>query len=139
MMKNTAIKNVLLGIAISLVAAYLYPVVLFTLLEGTLGLEVLFSLLPLYGLLYTFWIVIPLGAALGMLIPKIAYGKNRWMAALQGAGFGAVGGLVSVFCFTSVFSLGPGTGILWISITAYCAIWVGGYAFYCARGQSLYR
>jgi hypothetical protein len=137
MIKNSTIKNVLLGIALALVAAYFYPIVLVTLMDGTLGLEVLFSGLPLYGLFYTFWLVIPLGAALGMLIPKIAYGKNRWIAALQGAGFGAVGGLVSIFCFTSVFSLG--TDILWFSVIPYCAVWVGAYAWYCAKGQSLYR
>jgi hypothetical protein len=139
MMKNTTVKNALLGIAIALIAAYLYPAFLFTLIEGPRGLEVLFSAFPLYGLFYSFWLVIPLGAALGMLIPKIAHGKNRWTAALQGAGLGAVGGLVAVYSFTSVHALGPRVGILWVTVIAYCALWVGGYAFYRARGQSLYR
>lgn len=138
-MKNTNGKNVLLGITLALAAAYLYPAFLFTLMEGPAGLEVLLSAFPLYGLMYSFWLVIPLGGALGMLIPKIAAGKNRWMAALQGAGLGAVGGLVAVYSFTSVYSLGPRVGILWVSVIAYCALWVGGYAFYRARGQSLYR
>ncbi|MDT4895299.1 MAG: hypothetical protein QOH25_376 [Acidobacteriota bacterium] len=138
-MKNRIIKNVLLGIVIALVATYLFPGVLFFFLEGPKGLLVIFSLLPLYGLFYTFWLVIPLGVALGMLIPRMASGKDRWTAALHGAGFGALAGLVSVFCFTSVFRLGPGVDVLWISVIAYCALWVGGYAFYCARGQSLYR
>jgi hypothetical protein len=137
MMKNKTVKNALLGIALALVAAYFYPIVLFTLLDGSVGFEVLFSLLPLYGVFYTSWIVIPLGAALGMLIPKIAYGKNRWVAALQGAGFGAIGGLASVLCFTSFVSFD--TSIFWISVPAYCAVWVGAYACYRAKGQSLYR
>jgi hypothetical protein len=139
-MKNRTLKNILQGIAIALVAAYLFPVTVITLAEGPKsGAEVLFSLFPLYALLYVSWIVIPLGGALGMLIPPIANGKNRWLAALHGAGFGALAGLAAVFCFTSVFGLGSGAGVLWLMITGYCALWVGGYAFYRAKGPSLYR
>lgn len=138
-MKNTTIKNVLVGIILSLVAAYLFPVVLFTVLEWPRGFLLLFSAIPFYGLLYSFWLVIPLGVALGMLIPRMARGKSRWMAALRGAGFGALAGLVSVFCFTSVFNIDSGAGVLWSSVIIYCALWVGGYAFYRADGQSPYR
>jgi phosphotransferase system glucose/maltose/N-acetylglucosamine-specific IIC component len=139
MMKNTTLKNALLGIALALVATYMFPIVLVTLAEWPRGFLILFSAAPLYVLLYTFWLVIPLGVALGMLIPQIARGKNRWMAALEGAGLGAVGGLAAVFCFTSVHSLWRITGMLWISVILYSALWVGGYAFYRAKGQSLYR
>ncbi len=138
-MKNTTIKNALVGIAHALVAAYMFPVVVATFIEWPHGFLVLFSAIPLYSLFYTFWLVIPLGAALGMLIPQIAKGKDRWTAALQGAGFGAVGGFASVFCFTSVYSLRWGTTFFLISVTLYCALWVGGYAFYRAKSQTLYR
>jgi hypothetical protein len=138
-MKSTTKKNALLGIAIALVAAYMFPVVLVTLLEGWQGILLFFSAAPLMGLLYTFWLVIPLGAALGMLIPQMAHGKNRWTAALQGAGFGAIGGLATAFCFISTSELRKGGGVLWILVIAYCALWVGGYAFYLAKNQSLYR
>jgi len=135
---NTTIKDVLLGIALALVAAYLFPAFLLVFLNGPSGVLVLFTGLPLLGLIHSYWLVIPLGVALGMLIPQIANGKNRWAAALQGAGFGAVGGLVSVYCFTSVFRFRSGLGVLWIAVIVYCALWVGGYASYRARGQSQY-
>jgi hypothetical protein len=138
-MKNATRKNALTGIAIALVATYLFPVVLFTILEWPRGFLILFSAIPFVGLLYSVWLVIPLGAALGMLIPQLAIGKTRWMAALYGAGFGAVGGLVSVFCFTSVYRLHREFAFLWIAVIAYCALLVGGYAFYRAKGQTLYR
>lgn len=138
-MKNMTFTNVVRGIIIALVAAYMFPVVLVTVFEGWQGVLLFFSAVPLFGLFYTFWLVIPLGVALGMLIPQIARGKNRWLAALQGAGFGAVGGAVLLFCFASVFNLKWETGVIWMLVIIYCALWVGGYAFYCAKNQSLYR
>lgn len=139
MMKNSIVKNAFLGIALALVAAYLFPSVLFTMIEGPSGFLVLFTVIPLYGLLYSFWLVIPLGAALGMLIPQMAKGKSRWMAALHGAVLGAVGGFVTMFCFFSVFRIGRTTLSLWVLVLSYCALWVGGYAFLRAKGQSIYR
>ena len=138
-MKNATIKNALVGIVHALVAAYLFPVALATLGEGSSGFMVLFTVIPFYGLLYSFWIVIPLGAALGMLIPQMARGKTRWVAALYSAGYGAIGGFVSFLCFASVLRLRLEMDVFWISAILYCALWVGGYAFYCAKGQSLYR
>lgn len=139
MMKSTTTKNALLGIAIAIVAAYMFPVFLVTLLEGWQGILLFFNGAPLLILIYTFWLVIPLGAALGILIPRMARGKNRWTAALQGAGFGAIAGLAAAFCFISTSELRKGGGILWILTIAYCALWVSGCGFYCAKNQSLYR
>ena len=139
MMKNTNVKNALLGMALSLVATYLFPVVLFTILDWPGGFRVIWTVLPWWGLFYSSWLVIPLGVALGLLIPQVARGKSRWSAALHGAGLGAVAGLVSVFCFTSVYGFRGDTSILWLSVMAYSALWVGGYAFYRAKGQSPYR
>jgi hypothetical protein len=138
-MKNTHVKNALLGILIALAATYLFPVVLFTILDWPRGFRVIWTVLPWYGLLYSSWLVIPLGVALGLLIPQMARGKSRWSAALSGAGIGAVAGLVSVYCFTSVYGFRGDTGIIWLSVMAYSALWVGGYAFYCAKGQHPYR
>lgn len=138
-MKNTTVKNALLGIAIALVAAYFFTVVFFTFIMGMRGMRALFSLIPLIGLLYTFWVVIPLGAALGMLIPKMVYGKSRWMAALQGAGLGAVSGLISFLCLDSVYELGMSEVPILLLAMAYSALWVGAYACWRAKGQSLYK
>jgi hypothetical protein len=139
MMKNRHFKNALLGIALAVVATYLFPAVLFTWVQGPSGLTVLFSLFPLYALLYTSWIVLPLSVGLGMLIPRIAIGKSRRAAALHGAGYGAIAGLVAMLAFASVFRVGPRDGVLWYTVISYCALWVGAYAFCRAKGQSLYR
>ena len=138
-MRNRNFKNALLGIALAIAAAYLYAVLIAVFILGARGFLVLFSTIPLVALFYTSWVVIPLGAALGMLIPPLAYGKSRGMAALQGAASGAAAGLISAVCLTSAYDLGWGGGFFVYSITAYCAVWVGAYAFYRAKGQSLYR
>jgi len=138
-MKSGNFKNALLGIILAIVAAYLFPVVLLTIFDWPRGFLVLFTAFPLFALFYVSWMVIPLGAALGMLIPQVAYGKARWKAALLGTGIGAFTGLVSVLTFTSVFRLHLLTDILFFSVIIYCALWVGAYAFYRAKGQSIYR
>jgi hypothetical protein len=138
-MKSQHIKNGLLGIALAIVAAYLYVVALAIYIEGPRGALVFFSTFPLMVLLYTSWIVIPLGAALGILIPPLASGKSRGMAALQGAALGAVSGLLSLLCLMSAYHLRRAETFIVLSVMAYCALWVGAYAFYRAKGQSLYR
>ena len=137
-MTKTHIKDGLLGMALALVAAYLFPVILFTILNWPRGALFLFRGVPFYGVTYASWIVIPLGASLGMPVPRLANGKPRWIAALQGAGFGAVAGLVTILCFTAVFRAAWGTPLR-ISVITYCALWVGAYALIRAKGQSIYR
>jgi hypothetical protein len=138
-MKNTYIKNAVLGIALALIAAYLFPAFLLFFFEGPGALLIMFSTIPLYGLYYSFWVVIPLGAALGILIPQIAYGKSRWVAALQGALYGMVAGLVSAFCFATTVLMGTRDPLIVLSVVAYSTLWVGAYAFFRAKGQSLYK
>jgi hypothetical protein len=138
-MKNTNIKNALIGVAIALVAAYSFPAVLLTLMMGPRGLLILFSFEPLQAMVYVSWIVIPLGAALGMLIPRMAAGKRRWVAALHGAGYGAVGGLAAMICFIYVFSLMRGGDVLAVAAMVYSAVWVGAYAFIRAKAPVRYR
>ncbi|HYG81274.1 MAG TPA: hypothetical protein VD861_12840 [Pyrinomonadaceae bacterium] len=132
-MRHTNVKNALLGLALALVAAYTFPAALLTLMMGPRALRILFSPVPVVGLLYGSWILIPLGAALGMLIPRIAAGKSRWKAALHGAGYGAVGGLAAMICFASVYDLRPGLDLLVVSAAAYSAVWVGAYAYVRAK------
>ncbi|HEY0379508.1 MAG TPA: hypothetical protein VGC87_21500 [Pyrinomonadaceae bacterium] len=138
-MKNTNLRNALIGVAIALVAAYFFPAVFLTLAVGPEGIQILFSTLMLRLLLMTSWIFIPLGAALGMLIPRIAAGKGRWRAALDGAGYGAVGGLAAMICFASVFTPRMKPDVLWIAVVAYCAVWVGAYAYVRAHAPALHR
>jgi hypothetical protein len=138
MMKNENLKNAVLGTVLALAAAYTYAIG-FALLVFEMRAPFNFLVgIPLLSLSYNFWIVIPLGIALGMLIPQIASGKARWVAALQGAALGGVGGLMAILCFASISGIGF-EGVIILSVMGYSALWVGGYAFYCAKNQSLYR
>jgi hypothetical protein len=136
--KSKNIKNALLGIVLALVATYMYIVAVAVLIGGARGVPLAFSVIPFVVLFYTSWVVIPSGVALGMLIPRIAFGKTRWMAALQGAVLGAVTGLLALFCLGAVYPLELRDSFV-MSVIAYCALWVGAYAGFRAKGQSLYR
>ena len=132
-MNRTNVKNALLGAAIALVAAYLFPVALLFVLDGPNGLTLISSTLILRILFYTSWMVIPLGAALGMLIPRIAAGKTRWTAALHGAGYGAAGGFALLIGLTSIVRFRFMPDVIWLAVMVYCAVWVGAYAFIRAK------
>jgi hypothetical protein len=138
-MKNTNVKNALIGVAIALVATYLFPVIFVTLAVGPEGLQLLFSPLTFQILVYVSWMVIPLGAALGVLIPRIAAGKRRWVAALHGAGYGAAGGLAAVICFAALYMPRQRPDVFWVAVVAYCAVWVGAYASLRAKPTALHR
>jgi hypothetical protein len=137
-MKSKNIKNALLGIVLALTATYLYIVGVAVLIGGARGLRLAFTAIPFVVLFYISWVVIPSGAALGMLIPRIAYGKSRWMAALQGAVLGAVTGLLALFCLGAVYPFELRDNFV-MSVMVYCALWVGAYAALRVKGQSLYR
>lgn len=138
-MKNGNFKNALLGIILALVAGYSYFAGFVLVIERWRLDPRMFFFFPFVALFYVSWIVIPLGASLGMLIPRLVYGKARWLAAVQGAALGALTGLMSIFVLTSVYRLRLGETPIVASVIAYCALWVGGYAFFRAKGQSLYR
>lgn len=138
-MKTRHFKNALLGIALALAAAYLYFIGFVVFFEGARGWRIAATLIPLLAVFYTSWAVIPIGAALGMLIPRLAAGKSRGTAALHGALFGAGAGLVTGICLTSVFGFVWGTSPLILSMAVYSALWVGAYAFCRAQGESIYR
>ena len=138
-MNRTNIKNALLGVVIALVAACLFPVVLVILLVGPADLGLVFSPVIFIGLFYTSWLVIPLGAALGMLIPRIAAGKTRWAAALHGAGYGAAGGFALMIGLTSIIRSWFGSDLIWVAVMVYCAAWVGAYAYIRAKAPVPHR
>jgi hypothetical protein len=138
-MKNGNFKNALLGTILACIAAYLYFAGFILIVERWRWSPRMLFLFPFVVLFYVSWIVIPLGASLGMLIPRMAYGKARWVAALQGAALGGVAGLISILCLMSAYQQRSGEPFIVASIIAYCALWVGGYAFFRAKGQSLYR
>jgi hypothetical protein len=93
------IKNAIKGIFIAILAASTFTVLLAA--PFCLGKpDFLFTIVG-WGLLFTSWFVIPIGAIFGMLIPKIAAGKTPTQAAkwgvLPGIGLGAVGSFVLNF------------------------------------------
>jgi hypothetical protein len=138
-MKSGHLKNALLGMVLAVIAAYLYIFAAAFFFAGPRAFRLLLSGITFMGIFYTSWVLLPLGAALGMLIPRIAYGKTRWIAALQGALLGAVSGFLAVLCLAAVYPLVGLIDSFIMSIMAYCALWVGAYAFWRAKGQSLYR
>ena len=138
-MKQTNIKNALIGVGIALVAALLFPIVLVALLVGPGGLRYVLTPALFVGLFYTSWLVVPLGAALGMLIPRIAAGKTRWAAALHGAGYGAAGGLALIIGLTPVFRAPLKPDMIWVAVITYCALCVGAYAYIRAKAPVAHR
>lgn len=132
-MNRTNIKDALLGAGIALVAALLFPITLVLLLAGPEGLRFVLSPALFVGLFYTSWLVIPLGAALGMLIPRIAAGKTRRAAALYGAGYGAAGGLALIIGLAPFLRAPFKPDWFWAAVIAYCAVWVGAYGYVRAK------
>src|SRR4051812_12211353 len=101
MKKIHPVVDMLLGVLIALAAAHVYSVIIFWKTidsHNPKEVAVLFLIVPFYALLYTFWFVIPLGAALGIAIPEAVRNKSRWMAALLGAALGiGVGLMIGLF------------------------------------------
>jgi hypothetical protein len=141
-MRSTPVKDIFLGIAIAHVAAYVFSIIIVWnpshhrgLLEGDLYIA------ALYLLFYGFWLVIPLGIILGIVIPKMVYDKTRWIAALHGAAIGIVAALMVMSCLWMFFGISSWSealnGLFWIA--AYFTVWTSLYAFIRARGKSLYK
>lgn len=139
MKKNHPIIDMLLGIVMALAAASIYSIIIsWNTLDSHKPEDVaaLFIFVPLYALLYTFWFVIPMGAALGIAIPEAVRNKSRWMGALLGAALGLVAGLM-IGLLLALISLGS-VNIL-LSLTVYCIVWTGVYGAIRARGAYHFR
>jgi hypothetical protein len=133
------IKNALKGIAIALVAAYFFGIV-FGLLYGSRSLfdSVFgsFILIPIVGVIYTFWFVIPIGAIFGILIPKIARHHSRKVTIIYGLLIGIVVGIAGTF---ALWVIGFQDGfreshsrdvIIFLSVMSlYSSIWTIAYAY----------
>ena len=91
-------KNAIQGMAVSVLGAYVYAVlIIWNGDSSSMSLHELFVTGPLFALSYTFWFIIPLGAAVGILIPKNVRGVSRGRAILYGLGFAVVvGGCVTI-------------------------------------------
>ena len=137
-------KDMFKGIALALVAAYFFAFLFMLALahqsESALSEAAIGGFV---GILISFWFVIPLGAALGLLIPWLFAGCSRSAALLGGAllGFylGLVGGIL-------IFGWGPAGGFDavvrkgfegGVMMGIYCAPWTGVYA--CLRRSGLRR
>ena len=135
-------KDALKGIVIALVAAYFFPI-FFNLFFEKQALSTQLSdpqghflLYPLIGLLATCWLVIPIGAGLGMLIPKVAHRHARQTTLLYGLLLGVLVGIVGGFTL-SLFKIVPGVrdgywsslAYILLAMSLYSAVWVGAYSF----------
>ena len=140
-------KDMLKGIALALVAAYFFAFLFMLALdhksESALSEAAIGGFI---GIRISFWFVIPLGAALGLLIPWLFAGRGFGDALLGGAllGFylGLVGGIL-------IFGFGWGAGARGLDAAVrkgfdggllmgvYCAPWTGVYA--CLRRRHLRR
>ena len=137
------IKDTLKGIAIALVAAYFFGIgfsLLFGFDDPMTKPGSIFIVIPIVGLLYTFWFVIPIGAVLGILIPKIARDYSRQASItyglLLGVAIGAVGSLaLSAIGITSGFRDGywKDFAVLLLAMSLYSAFWTAGYAYLCGK------
>jgi hypothetical protein len=137
------IKNALKGIAIALVAAYGFGI-FFGLSFNSGRADIANSLfgglivIPIIGLLYSFWFVIPIGAILGILIPKIARNYSRKITLIYGLLIGlAIGITLSLILSAIGFTTGFRDGY-WLDFISfllatsiYSALWTMGYAYLC--------
>src|SRR3954467_10518830 len=86
-------KQTWVGALSALGVAYAY-VVLLMVCAGERPSTEAYVLLPLWAVLHTSWFVIPVGAVLGLAIPRWFGGCSPAVAALAGAGVGALAGLL---------------------------------------------
>lgn len=141
-MKAMTLKNALKGILIALLAAFIYAAIILTSFLGA-G----------WVLLNTCWFVIPAGAVIGIMIPRITERKTPLKAALSGIilaiFLGSIGSLLIAFYFDVIPVMSPSARItnpslwwaaLWrrvvfqaIFMAIYSAIWIAGYAYYRAK------
>lgn len=140
------VKDALKGIVLALVAAYFFPI-FFNLLFEKQALSTqlsdpkgLFLLYPLIGLLATYWLVIPIGAGLGILIPKVAHRHSRQTAMFYGLLLGALVGIAGSITL-SLFKILPGVrdgywsslAYILLAMSLYSAVWVGAYSYLCGK------
>lgn len=133
-------KDILKGIALALVATYFFTFLIFMTFGGDDRVDyesLRESLLGAFvGPLITSWFVIPFGAVLGVLIPRLFAGWG-WPAALCGGtllGFAA--GFAGAMPLVRIFN-GRHEGVVNVSllIGVYCAPWAGVYA--CLRRREV--
>jgi hypothetical protein len=133
-MKSTP-KDMFLGIIFALVAFYVY----FTILIWNTQDAASFFISAFFLLLYTFWIVIPMGAVLGIIIPKMVYDKTPKLAALQGAAIGIAAAIIIVLGLSIFYGISESWLRGFLQIAGYFVAWTTIYALTRARRSSLYR
>ena len=153
------IINTFLGALLSLIAAYVV-IVTFVLKSEVASYgwssihpgDILIGA-PLYVLIHSFWILIPIGLLCGLVIPLLVGRKTRRQALVYGILTGIIIGLV-FGCFLAYdFAAGTSFGsdnsgkwwgrfwgeVVWsVPITiVYCSIWTSAYAFFKAGGADV--
>ncbi|HEY0099094.1 MAG TPA: DUF5957 family protein [Pyrinomonadaceae bacterium] len=129
-------KDALKGAGLALVAAYLFGCLL--VLFSARGAPELSQVVVtgFAGLCFSFWFVIPIGMALGVLIPKLSAGRSVGAAATGGALLGVAAGFIGgilLSLFLDWFGIGFASGksrLLYFPFVMgiYCAPWTSAYA-----------
>ena len=132
------IINLVKGVVSALLAAYIF-IALYTFIPSDMSnFASSFIVIPIFGLLYTFWLVIPVGAVLGLVIPTMVNNRSRQTSVLYGGLLGAgVGAIVCILL--SLIGLLPALRngvwldftVLLLAMMLYSAAWTGIYAFFC--------
>jgi|SRR5678815_5158435 hypothetical protein len=146
------IGNMLLGALLTLIAAYLL-IVTFVLKSEIASVgwswinpAVILIGAPLYTLVHIYWILIPIGVILGLVIPLLVSKKTRRQALVYGILTGIIIGLVFE-CFVA-YDFAVGTSIIgsddsvkwwsrfWGEVASslpltifYCSVWTTAYSF----------
>lgn len=146
-LKETS-KDALKGIVMALIAAWFFPAIYLSLasnigdltrdLKGTLLF--LFIAAPVVGFITTFWLVIPFGAALGILIPKITRQRPRKTVIVYSFLIGLLTGGAAGFIFSAAgmlpgFRDGRWSEFLFVLpvISIYSAVWISAYSYWCSK------
>ena len=153
------ITNTFLGALLSLIAAHLLFVIAMLRNEisnygrSSLRLVDIFIGGPLYTLIHIYWILIPIGALCGVVIPLLVSKKTRRQALVYGILIGITMGLFfagfSAYDFAVGTSFGSDDNVKWWRrfwgevasalplMIVYCSIWTGAYAFIKAGGDGV--
>lgn len=127
---------ILKGILVSVVAALIYSYAFALAIGGVKSPAVAaYSFFPaLMALPLMSWFIVGVGILLGATLPRVLAGQSRSRATLRGAILGLVVGGAGGSLLAFLFTTGARRIYAYMALTmaAYIAIWVAGFAYYYA-------
>ena len=130
---------ILKGILVSLVASFIYSYGSALIIGGVRSpAQAAYMFFPaLMALPLMSWFIVGIGILLGWALPKVAAERSRPRASFRGAVTGFVVGAAGGSLLAFLFSNGARRVYAYLALTmaAYMAIWVAGFAYYYAPNQ----